>query len=75
MKSINRKVLLTLFGIALAAPFLVVAAIVGLHSAALANARADWTVVGLALASVVVSVANGQGSFTVRTERVERGSV
>lgn len=75
MKSVNHKVLSTLLGIVFATPFLVIAAIVGLHAASLANVRADWTFVGLALASVVVSVVNGHGSLTVRTERVDGGYV
>jgi hypothetical protein len=75
MKSVNRKAISTLLGIVFAAPFLVVAAIVGLHAAALANVRADWTFLGLALASVVVSVVNGHGSLTVRTDHVDGGCV
>jgi hypothetical protein len=74
MKSVNRKVISTLLGIVFATPFLAVAAIVGLHAAALANVRADWTFVGLALASVVVSAVNGHGSLTVRTGQVDGGA-
>jgi hypothetical protein len=75
MKSVNRKVLSTLLGIVFAAPFLVFAAIIASQAPALANVRANWTFVGLALASLVVSVVNGQGSLTVRTERVDGGCV
>lgn len=76
MKSVNRKLLLTLFGVVLAAPFLVIASVVGAHTAALADSlRADLFFGGLALASVAVSMANGRMALTGRTERAERGCV
>ncbi len=74
MKSVNRKVLLALCGIVLAAPFLVIATVIGAHAAVLANVRADSYLVALALASVAVSVVNGHKTLTV-TKRADRGCV
>jgi hypothetical protein len=72
MKSVNRKVLMTLFGVALAAPFLVIASVVGVHAAALAdNVRVDVFCVGLALASVAVRIVDGH--LALRTERTRQG--
>jgi hypothetical protein len=57
MKSVNRKVLMTLIGVVLVAPFLAIASVVGVHAAALAdNVRVDMFCVGLALASVAVRI-------------------
>jgi hypothetical protein len=68
MKSINRKVLMTLLGVVLAAPFLLIASVVGVHAAALAdNVRADVFCVGLALASVAVRIIDGH--LAVRAEQ------
>lgn len=71
MKSVNRKVLMTLLGVALAAPFLVIASVVGVHAAALAdNVRVDVFCVGLALASVAVRIVDGHTAL--RTERTRQ---
>jgi hypothetical protein len=60
MKSANRKVLMTLLGVMLAAPFLVIAAVVGIQAAALAgNVRVDVFCVGLAIASVAIKIVDG----------------
>ncbi len=75
MKSVNRKVLLTLFGIVLAAPFLVIATVVGAHAATLANMRADFTLVALGLLSVAASVVSGHRAVSDRNERAVRGCV
>jgi hypothetical protein len=75
MKSVNRKVLMTLTGVVLAAPFLAIASAVGVHAAALAdNVRVDMFCIGLALASVAVRILDqhlalkaeetGQGNFS-----------
>lgn len=57
MKSVNRKVLMTLTGVVVAAPFLAMASVVGVHVAALAdNVRADEICVALVLASVAVRI-------------------
>ena len=76
MKSVNRKVLMTLFGVVLATPFLVIASLVGIHAAALGdNVRVDVFCVALALASVAVRMVDGHLALTRRTERPERGYV
>jgi hypothetical protein len=74
MKSVNRKVLMILLGVALAAPFLMIASVVGIHAAALAdNVRVDVFCVGLALASVAMRIVDGHLAF--RTERTKLGYV
>jgi hypothetical protein len=78
MKSVNRKVLMTLLGVVLAAPFLGIASVVGVHIAALAhNVRVDVFCVGLALASAAVRIVDGHlalktgtsGTGLFRTQR------
>ncbi len=60
MKSVNRKVLMTLLGLVLATPFLAIASVVGVYLAALAdNVRVDMLCVALALASVAVRIVDG----------------
>ena len=76
MKSVNRKVLMTFFGVVLAIPFLLLASVVGVHVAALAdNVRIDVFCVALALASVVARMVDGHLALTGRTERPKRGYV
>ena len=68
MKNVNRKVLMTLIGAVLAAPFLLIASVVGVQAAALAdNVRVDVFCVGLALASVAVRIIDGH--LAVRAEQ------
>ncbi|GEM_PF-2860201 len=77
MKSVNRKVFFSLLGIAVAAPFLIVALIAGVRAIALANSlQGDLLVVVLGLASVVASLGEGRISLNresaaTRRERVE----
>ena len=74
MKSVNRKVLMAMLGVVLVAPFLMIASVVGIHVAALAdNVRADVFCVGLALASVAVRIIDGH--LASRTERTRQGYV
>jgi hypothetical protein len=74
MRSVNRKVLMALLGVVLATPFLVIASVVGVHTAALAdNLRADVFCVGLALASVAMRIADGHLPLRRLTARTERG--
>ncbi len=75
MKSINRTVLMTLFGVVLATPFLLLASVVGVHVAALAdNVRVDVLCVALALASVTARIVDGHLALTGKVVSVERGS-
>ena len=76
MKTVNRKMLLSLLGIAVATPFLVIALIIGVRATALADGlRGDLLVVVLALASLVASI--GEGRLVLKREAVpaRRGSV
>lgn len=76
MKSVNRKVLMTLIGVAIATPFLVIASLVGIHVSALAeNVRADVLFVVLAVASAGLRILDGHRANTGRTEQAERGYV
>ena len=76
MKSVNRKVLMALLGVAIAAPFLVIAIAVGFQIASVAhNTRADLFCVCLALGSVAVRIADGHFALTGRTERADQGYV
>ena len=72
MKSVNRKVLMTLIGVVLAAPFLAISSAVGVHAAALAeNVRVDMICVGLALASVAVKILDQHQAL--RAEGAQQG--
>ncbi len=76
MKSVNRKVLVTLFGVVLATPFLVIASLVGIQAVALAdNVRIDVFCVALAVASVLAKMVNGHLALTGKTERPEHAYV
>ena len=76
MKTVNRKMLLSLLGIAIATPFLVIALIIGARASALANGlQGDLLVVVLALASLVASI--GEGRIVLKREAVpaRRGNI
>jgi hypothetical protein len=73
MKSENRKFLLTLLGVVIATPFLLVGVIVAIHAAALAeNLKAEAFLLALAFASSAVGVANGQISLSGSKQKVDR---
>jgi hypothetical protein len=75
MKSVNRKVLMTLVGVVLATPFLLMATVVGVHVAALAdNVRVEVLCIALALASVAVRIVDGHLALTGKIVPTERGS-
>jgi hypothetical protein len=75
MKSVNRKVLMTLVGVVLATPFLLMATVVGVHVAALAdNVRVEVLCIALALASVAVRIVDGHLALTGKVVPTERGS-
>jgi len=76
MESVNRKVQMTLLGVVLATPFLVVASVVGAHITSLAdNVRVDVLCVVLALVSIAVKILNGHFSLQSKTEQVQSGEV
>ena len=71
MKSVNRKVLFSLLGIAVATPFLVIALVVGVRAIALADSlQGDLLVAVLGLASLAVSTGAsiGEGRIGLRRE-------
>lgn len=74
MKSVNRKVLMTLLGVVLSTPFLVIASVVGIQAAALAdNVRAEVFCIALALAGVAMRIVDGHLALTSRTVRAQQG--
>ena len=74
MKSITTKMLVSLVGVALAAPFFAVAVIVGARVLALAvNALDDLLLVGLAFGGAALSVINGFGRRTGEATHTELG--
>ena len=76
MDSANRKVQMTLLGIVLAAPFLVVASVVGAHITSLAdNVRVDVLCVALALVSIAVQIVNRHFALQSNTEQVQGSEV
>ena len=76
MKSRNRKMLLSLLGIAVATPFLVIALVLGAKATALANGlQGDLLVVVLALASLVASIGEGRLVLKREVAPARRGNV
>lgn len=76
MKAVTNKMLVSLVGVALAAPFFAIAVIVGARVVALAqNAQDDLLLLGLAVGGAVVSVINGFGRRTGRAEEAAQGRV
>ena len=76
MKNVNHKVLLSLLGIAVATPFLVIALIAGFRAIALAHAlQGDLLVVVLGLASVIASMGEGRIGLKREGASSRRGRV
>ena len=73
MKAVTTKMLVSLVGVLLAAPFFVVALVVGARAVALSQgSRDDLLLVALALCGAAVSIANGMGRRAARDGRVAR---
>jgi Ca2+/H+ antiporter len=74
MKSVDRKILVpSLIGVALVAPFLVIASIVGIHAVTLAaNARPEVFCLLLALASIAARISDGHLALTNIAEERKR---
>lgn len=69
MKTVNRKMLLSLLGIAVATPFLIIALILGARVSALGGSlQGDLLLVVMALASLVASF--GEGRLVLKREIV-----
>ena len=67
MKAVTAKMIVSLTGILLVAPFFVVALIVGARAVALSQgAQDDLLLVALALGGAAASIANGMGRRTAR---------
>jgi hypothetical protein len=68
--------LVSLVGVALAAPFFAIAVIVGARAVSLAeSAQDDLLLIGLAAGGAVVSMINGFGRRTGRTEQAAKSRV
>ncbi|HEV2826322.1 MAG TPA: hypothetical protein VGW76_01880 [Pyrinomonadaceae bacterium] len=76
MKSVNRKIIVpSLIGMALVAPFLMVASIVGIHAVTLAaNAKPEVFCLLLALASIAARISEGDVALTNTAEEQKRVS-
>ncbi|MDT4894999.1 MAG: hypothetical protein QOH25_76 [Acidobacteriota bacterium] len=67
MKAVTTKMIVSLIGILLAAPFFIVAVIIGARAVALSQgAQDDLLLVALALGGAVASIANGMGQRAAR---------
>ena len=75
MKSVDRKiVVLTLFGVVLVAPFLMIASVLGIHAATLApNAKPEVFCLLLAVASIAARISDGHVALTNTAEERKRG--
>lgn len=70
MKSVNRKVLFSLLGIAIATPFLVSALLVGARLAAVTDSlQGELSVVVLALGGIFASIGEGRIALRGGTKR------
>ena len=74
MRSVTTKMLVSLVGVALAAPFFAIAVIVGARVVALAgNTQDDLLLVGLAFGGAGLSMINGFASRRGEAERIASG--
>ncbi|HEX8492669.1 MAG TPA: hypothetical protein VF658_07505 [Pyrinomonadaceae bacterium] len=70
MKAVTTRMLLSLVGVALVAPFFAVALIVGARAVALAEStQDDLLLMALAFGGAVASIVNGLGQRTARAKR------
>ena len=75
MKSENRKIQMTLLGVVITTPFLVLASVVGAHMTSLAdNVRVDILCVAIAFVSIAMKMIDGL-AFQGRTEQEQCGDV
>ena len=75
MKSENRKIRMTLLGVVVTTPFLVLASVVGAHITSLAdNVRVDVLCVAIAFVSIAMKMIDGL-AFRGRTEQGQCGDV
>ena len=73
MKAVTTKMLVSLVGVLLAAPFFVVALVVGARAVALSQgSRDDLLLATLALCGAAIGIANGMGRRAARDGNVAR---
>ncbi|HWT03863.1 MAG TPA: hypothetical protein VN256_26685 [Pyrinomonadaceae bacterium] len=74
MKAVTTKMLVSLVGVLLAAPFFVVALVVGARAVALSQgSHDDLLLAALALCGAAISIANGMGRRAARDGNVASG--
>jgi hypothetical protein len=70
MKAVTKRMLLSLVGVVLVAPFFAVALIVGARAVALSQGtQDDLLMMALAFGGAVASIVNGLGRRTARSQR------
>jgi hypothetical protein len=75
MKAVTMRMLLSLVGVAVVAPFFAVALIVGARAVALAaSTQDDLLMMALAFGGAIASVINGLGRRAARAERDEQAT-
>jgi hypothetical protein len=73
MKAVTAKMLVSLVGVLLAAPFFVVALVVGARAVALSQgSRDDLLLAALALCGAAISIANGMGRRAAKERSAAR---
>ena len=76
MRSVTNKMLVSLVGVALAAPFFLIAVIVGARVVSLAeSAQDDLLLIGLAAGGAVMSIINGFGRRTGQMEQATQSRI
>jgi hypothetical protein len=74
MKTVTAKMLVSLIGVLLVAPFFIVALIVGARAVALSHGSGDdLLMIALALGGAAASIANGMGRPAVKERRAATG--
>ena len=72
MKAITGKMLISLVGVAVAAPFFLIALVAGARAVELAqNAQDEALLIVLAMSGAVISMINGFGRRTRHAKRIE----
>ena len=73
MKAVTAKMLVSLVGVLLAAPFFAVALVLGARAVSLSRgSRDDLLLVALALCGAAISIANGMGRRAVKGSNAAR---
>jgi hypothetical protein len=76
MKAVTAKMLISLIGILLVAPFFAIALIIGARAVALSHgAQDDLLLIALALGGAAASIVNGMGQRAGREKRASNNSL